>query len=316
MTTTSRLERLGKHLVATAHNEAFAATTTIAALPRHVVDVTGIHVDEPRTPRDVPRHHTRAFRRRWHVAHAVVGMKRSKMKGDVATEFREYEVNEPLDMVRRIVVPWNEERRKLSPNLRLPHEITQRFFDRFKLGRAQRSIKLLRNAFQIDVGRIHFSVKRFPSLFLDVARGHGHRSNPPIVTGLRGIDCKLSEYDRIVVREGHAATTPSKRRIGNRFNRTHRAQSVRVVRFGDVPILTKSTTQVTTRRTETEHARTRVEMVKWLFLDGIEAEPRRSPVTTDDDLRTLTFSTETKTALPVGKFAFPGTKGTTYLAVR
>jgi hypothetical protein len=91
---------------------------------------------------------------------------------------------------------------------------------------------------------------------------------------------------------------------------------VRVVRFGDVPILTKSTTQVTTRRTETEHARTRVEMVKWLFLDGIDAEPRRSPVTTDDDLRTLTFSTETKTALPVGKFALPGTKGTTYLAVR
>ncbi len=98
------------------------------------------------------------------------------------------------------------------------------------------------------------------------------------MAGVRRVHRIFGENDRIVVGEGDALAVRLRGRLGDGRRRRRVHQRVHLPRFRDVPVLAELAGEVAARGSEREHARTGIEVIERLFLDRIDAEPRRAAV--------------------------------------
>src|SRR5215207_11741003 len=67
-----------------------------------------------------------------------------------------------------------------------------------ELGRAQAFVKMLREAFQVVVGRIHMPEELSPRLLADIPSAHRDRLDPSLAASLGHVDRILQEDHRII----------------------------------------------------------------------------------------------------------------------
>jgi hypothetical protein len=90
----------------------------------------------------------------------------------------------------------------------------------------------------------------------------------------------------------HASELHGRSLLGRR-----RRQLIPFARFADVPVLTKPAAEIAAGCAKGEHASSRQKMVKWFFLDGVDAEPAAAAIGSQDDLVIQTLSNKAETTL-------------------
>jgi hypothetical protein len=134
-------------------------------------------------------------------------------------------------------------------------------------------------------------------LWTDISGAYGNALDAAFMAGDRGINGILVKDGWIVICIGNARTSESLRGpryiVWARFLR----KDLKLARFADVPILAKLAAQIAAARPKGQHRRPRKEVIERLLLDGVDAEPTRTPVRRQDNRITLASSHEAKCAL-------------------
>src|SRR5438034_9915423 len=116
-------------------------------------------------------------------------------------------------------------------------------------------------------------VKFRARIISDVAGSNRNRFDPALTTRVGDIDRVLGKNHWIIVGECDRSTAEPLRRMRDLLGRGRIGELVPFACLGNVPVLTKSTTEVTAGRAEREHTRTRQKMVQRFLLDWINAKP-------------------------------------------
>src|SRR5687767_3678378 len=132
---------------------------------------------------------------------------------------------------------------------------------------------MLREAFQVDVGRIHVPEELNPWLLAKIAGTYRDGLDASLAARLGHVDRIFQEDHRIIIGERDRAAAALRRRLGNRLRRSQVLQAIEHTCFRDVPVLAKLAGEIAARGTERQHGRAGQEMVEGLLLDRVYAEP-------------------------------------------
>src|SRR5215470_5048183 len=108
-------------------------------------------------------------------------MEGGEMERDVGTEILQNPLAFFLDLFLGIIEARDKQGRDLEPNLGLVLQVLQGIEYRLQLATTDLSVKFLGETLEVDVGRVHVTVKFLTGLGADLPRGHRHRLNPPFM---------------------------------------------------------------------------------------------------------------------------------------
>ena len=207
-----------------------------------------------------------------------------------------------------VVLAGNEQVGHFQPDVALAREPPQGVLDRGEVRARQFPIKVLREAFEIDVRRVHHLKQRLACQGRDITGGDRHGLHARGTAGLGAIDRILGPDHRVVVGEGHALATQLPGRTGHGFRIGPLAQGIDFPRLGDFPVLAELAPQVAARRAEGKHRTSRIEMIQRLLFDRIDAEARTAAVGRRDHLPVEILADEAESPLALGQRAAPRAK--------
>jgi hypothetical protein len=117
------------------------------------------------------------------------------------------------------------------------------------------------------------------------------------VAGIGHVHGVLSENDRIVIGERDTLATARSRCLSDGVRRRLVGEPIHIFRFTNVPVLTKLAREVASRGAERHHARTGIEVIERLFLDGIDAKSGRPAISGEHHLVIHALTHKTRSAL-------------------
>ena len=120
-------------------------------------------------------------------------------------------------------------------------EIFERVEYRPELRKTNPMIKRVGERFEIDIRRVHVSVKFGARIIGHVAGCYRHRFDFVFAARLRHVDRVLGENYRIIVSERDRPAPEPLRSERDLFRRSGVGELVPFARFGDVPVLAKPT---------------------------------------------------------------------------
>jgi len=217
------IERVSRDQIAVAPDRARSAGRAERRLARRIVDVADIDVVEPVADGDGARLLQRRERRGFGLQHAIVGMKRGEMQGNVCSQFPHRPLRERVKLLFGIVLARNEQRRDLGPDIRFVDEIFERIEDRLERAGAKLGVEALGEAFQIDIRCVHASEQAPARLRANEAGGDGDVLHAPRATGGSGVERIFHEDDRVIVGVSDAGAAQPLSRARNRVRRRMRA---------------------------------------------------------------------------------------------
>src|SRR4029450_3291862 len=177
-------------------------------------------------------------------------------------------------------------------------------------------IKCVGERLEIDVRRVHVTVKFRTCVVGDVPRSYGDRFDSAFATRQRDVDRVLGEDHRIIVSEGHGSTAEAFSRERDLLWRRGVSKLVPLARFGDIPVLTKPAAEIASGRAEREHARARQKMVQRFLLNRIDTKPAAAAIGGQHHPIADPLPNETKSALAIVELAKPRTQSALNALIR
>ena len=226
-------------------------------------------------------------------------MEGGEVQRDVGTEIPDHPASHPVQLRVGVVQPGDEQSGDLQPDAGLMTQIHEGVEYRSQLAAADAAVEGLREALEVDVGRVHVGEHLPPRLGADVAGGDRDRHEPSSVGCVGAVDGVLHEGDRVVVGEGDAAAAEPPRRLSDRLRRGSVDESVDLAGLADVPVLAEPTGEVAARRAEGEDRAPGQEVVERLLLDRVDAEAARPAVGGEHDPVVPASPDEAEAALPL-----------------
>jgi hypothetical protein len=141
------------------------------------------------------------------------------------------------DLPVGIVLPGDEERGDLVPDVGFVLEVDQRVEHRRQLRARELHVEIVGETLQVHVGRVHLRVELAARLRRDVARRHRDREDAVLVARVGRVHRVLGEDHGIVVGERHAAGTALHCGARDRIGRRGIHEAVHLARLGDVMVL-------------------------------------------------------------------------------
>ena len=181
--------------------------------------------------------------------------------------------------------------------------IFERLEDRPQFGRAQRPVKILGEALEVDVRGVHRAEELLAGFRRDIAGGHRHRLETGIAAGVRDIDRIFEKDHGVVVSEGDRARAHRLRGSRNFRRRGLVLKAIELGRLRDVPVLAELAGEIAAGGAEGQHRRAGQKVIERLLLDGIDAKTRRPSVGGQDDLIAFAGAHETQPALAFAQLA-------------
>src|SRR5262249_8415987 len=132
-----RVQSPRRDLIPIASDQPRAARSAISALAVFIVDISGVHIMEPRRERDVARTRQRCGWRVELTLHLPGGVERSKMQWHIGTALTQHPFAQARDLCFGVVFAWDQQGRDLEPGVRLLLHIAQRVEDSMERPRAE-----------------------------------------------------------------------------------------------------------------------------------------------------------------------------------
>ena len=208
-------------------------------------------------------------------------------------------------LVRRVIRAGNHQIRQLDPHARLAPQPFDRVEHRLQMRIGDLVVKILGEAFQVDIRGIHELEKRSASGRRNIARCYRNRRDPRLAACPRRVDRVFGPNHRIVVGKRHAAAVVPFRRRDNRVGRRELTQTLHLARLRDIPILAKLAAQIAARRAERQHAGAGEEMIERLLFDRIDTKTGAPAVGRQHHFVVDILAYETETAVPRLQMALP-----------
>src|SRR5215831_4681794 len=158
-------------------------------------------------------------------------------------------------------------------------------------------IKRICERFQIDIRPIHVLVKFRTRIVRYITGCHRDRFDPPLATRLRYIDRVLGKDHRIIVSERYRSTAEPLRGECDLLRRRSIGELVPFARLGDIPVLTKPATEITSGCAEREHAASWQKVIQRFLLNRIDAKPTAPAISREHHTVPYPLPNETKAAL-------------------
>src|SRR5712671_1077951 len=134
----------GGEPVPVAGDHRLAAPGAVRGPAALVVDVAGIDVAKPVAEADLARSGQGRSRRGRPVEHLEVGVEGREVQRHVRAELAVHPARERVDLGGRIVLPGDQERRDLQPDLSLPAQVLQAIEDRIEVAEAHPPVEVVR----------------------------------------------------------------------------------------------------------------------------------------------------------------------------
>ncbi len=188
-------------LVPISPDQELLASVAVGALAGGVMRVPGKDVSKPNIPRDAPGHLERNPRRWWPILHFPVGVEGGEVQRNVRAEMVHHPTAKRFDLRRFVILPRDQKRRDLEPDIRLMLQVFQGLEHWPEFGRTKVLVEALGKALQVDVGGVDVAEEIYPRLFADITRADCHRFDVPLAACLGHVDRVFQEDHRVVVGE-------------------------------------------------------------------------------------------------------------------
>ena len=137
-------------------DQSLAAARTGGRSTFPVMDIAGVDVPQAIAQSDTPRPLDGIGRCPLPIIQFVGGMKRREMQGDFGAQVIADPARHGVEFGITVVEPGNQERGDLQPTIRIVIHRLQRVEHRSQVSAGLPDIEIIRECFQIDIGRIHF----------------------------------------------------------------------------------------------------------------------------------------------------------------
>ena len=189
-----------------------------------------------------------------------------------------------VEFLVRVVFAGDQERRRLEPGLGLFVNVLERLQHRSEVTTTNLVIETVRKGLEIHVGGIHCLEEFFSWLRVDIAGRDRNGLDASLAAGFGDVHGVLEKDDRVIVGVRDALAAELLGCLGEMLGARTIGQRVHFTGLGHVPVLAELAGEIAACRAEGQHAAARVEMIKRLFLDRVDAEPRRAAVRDELDL--------------------------------
>ena len=295
-------------VVPVAHDDGILARGAVRRAARFIVHVAGVDVVQPRELSDCPCARERLRRRGGDVAHLPVRVEGSEMQRHIRAEVLADPLALRAQLLIRVVLPRNEERRDLGPDLRLLDEVDQRIEHRLQAAAADLPVEVVGEALQVHVRRVHLRVELASRCLVDVPRRDGDRPYVLRAAGVGDVHRVLGEDHRVVVGERDRLAAELYRSRGDGVRARLVLQAVHLLRLRDIPVLAELAGKVAAGGAERQDAGARVEVIERLLLHRVDAEPGRAPVRREHHLGVFHLAHEAEASLALVQLAVAGTE--------
>ena len=231
-------------LVTMPFNQQSPAFGAPGALVVPVVHIPNVDVIQAGFSRDLMRLQQCLVRRAIPVGHPEIRMKGGKVQGHIGADAVHDPFAHPLQFVGGIIGIRNHQISDLKPYVTFVLQPLERVQDRLQMRIGNLLVEFFRKRLQVDIGGIHGMEERWPRCGADVTGRDCDRFDAHLPTGDSGIHGIFGPDDRIVVGEGHAATTHVPGCGRDRLGHRQFAESFHFARFGDVPVLAELAAQI------------------------------------------------------------------------
>ncbi len=291
------------HRMPRARNEQRVTHGAIGVVAFGRVNIAHVHVVHAQLQREQTRFFEHGAWRVRQVRQFEIRMKRGKVQRHFRAEIFEHPQTHVANFGEGIVQRGNNQVGDFEPGRAALLEQFQSFEHGLQVRETSFTIKILGEAFKIDVRRIHVIINFRQGLGRDVSRGDHHCFQAVLVRDLCDVNGILGPNGWIVIREGDALTIVREGELHGLLRQERFRALLIILGFGDVPILAEFAAQITARGADGKNLRAGKEVRERFLLDGIDVNGVRVGIRQRVEYALFILTDKTKTGLTLADLA-------------